>query len=67
MNATLYTTHCPVCEMLEKALKEHDIPFVIEEDVSSLLEKGFKSVPVLKVGEEYMKAKEAFQWINQYK
>ncbi len=62
----LYTTHCPVCDMLEKALKQHNIPFLIEEDVSFLIEKGFKSVPVLKVGENHLKAKEAFQWIKQY-
>ena len=61
----LYTTHCPVCEMLEKSLKEHNIPYIIEEDVSSLIEQGFKSVPVLKIGEKYLKAKEAFQWINE--
>lgn len=63
----LYTTHCPVCDMLEKALKQHNISFVIEEDVSPLIERGFKSVPVLKVGEVYMKAKEAFQWLEQSK
>ena len=61
----LFTTHCPVCEMLEKSLKEHGIPYVIEEDVSSLIELGFKSVPVLKVGEEYLKAKDAFKWIEK--
>lgn len=63
----LYTTHCPVCEMLEKALREHKIPFVVEEDVSPLLQQGFKSVPILKVGDAYLKAKEAFQWINENK
>lgn len=60
----LFTTHCPVCEMLQQALDSKNIFYEIREDVEEIKAHGFTHVPVLKVAGKYMNAKEALAWVK---
>ena len=60
----LYSTHCPKCKVLETKLKQKGIQYTEIDDVSGLIEKGFKSAPVLKVGDKYLEFSDANKYIN---
>lgn len=45
----LYTIHCPKCKILEKKLEKSDIVYEINEDIEEMMEKGFKTAPILEV------------------
>ena len=68
----LYTIGCPQCNALERKLKEKNINFVcknISEDegaLTKLYALGFEHVPILQVGNEFMKYKQALTWIGGY-
>ena len=68
----LYTIGCPQCNALERKLKEKNISFVCknisedEEALTKLYALGFEHVPVLQVGNEFMKYKQALMWIGGY-
>lgn len=64
MSLILYTTHCPKCKVLESKLKEKGIEYKEETDVSKLVEKGFKTVPVLEADGQLMPFYEANKYIN---
>jgi len=61
----LYSNNCPQCKCLEKMLKEKNIDFKEVNDIDLMLEKGFKSMPMLQVGEAIMKYVEALQWVKK--
>ena len=61
----LYTTHCPKCEVLYKKLNLADIKFEIIEDMTAIIEQGFKSAPILEVDGNFLDFKKAVDWINQ--
>lgn len=62
---TFYSTNCPRCAVLEKKLREADIPFTSEHDCSSLPALGFDSAPVLDVDGRKMNFTEAIQWLRE--
>lgn len=64
MSITLYTTHCPKCEVLYKKLEAAGLQFEICENVDELVDLGFKTVPILKVDEEFLDFKKAVDWIK---
>lgn len=61
---TLYSTHCPKCHVLEMKLRKKGIDFNLVEDTDKLIEMGFKSAPILQVGDRYMDFAEANGYIN---
>lgn len=61
----LYTTHCPICIMLEKKLRDKNISYTENNDVEEMKRLGFSSVPVLKVDDKYMMATEAIEFLNK--
>lgn len=61
---TLYTTHCPLCSVLEKKLKAKNIDFVMVDDTSKILELGFNSVPVLQIDDKFLTFTDANNYIN---
>lgn len=65
---TLYTTHCPKCNVLEKKLQAARVEFTVCEDLQKMLQLGFKSTPVLVVDKEdpYF-FKEACIWADEMK
>lgn len=64
MKVTLYSTHCPKCNVLEKKLKTKNIEYEEVNDVEIMKEKGYLAVPVLEVDGMVMNFKMANDWIN---
>lgn len=64
MKITLYSTHCPKCNVLKKKLKTKNIEYEEVNDVEVMKEKGYLTVPVLEVDGESMNFKKASDWIN---
>jgi predicted DCC family thiol-disulfide oxidoreductase YuxK len=62
-NIVLYSTHCPLCKGLEKALNNKNIIYSICTDIEQMKELGIKSVPVLSVDGELMRNKDALKWV----
>lgn len=65
MNIILHSTHCPKCKVLELKLKQKNINFEENNDVKLMMEKGFKSAPVLEVDGIVYNFKEAVEWIGE--
>jgi len=66
LKVTLYSTHCPICNMVETKLKEKGITYQEVNDTNIMLNKGFKTVPMLEVDNKIMNSSEAIQFINTY-
>lgn len=64
MNVVLYSTHCPRCNVLEKKLKQKNIDYREVNDVETMKEKGYLTVPILEVDGTSMDFKIANDWIN---
>lgn len=65
MNVTLYSTHCPKCLVLEQKLKAKNIKYEEVNDVSAMLDLGFKQAPILKVDNSFLAFADAVRWINE--
>ena len=66
MEVKLYTTHCPRCNVLEKKLNQKNIEFELIDnfDIQDMVNKGFKTAPILEVDGKYMMYVEAIEWVN---
>ena len=64
MSVVLYSTNCPMCNVLEKKLVQKDIAFDEINDVEVMRKKGFLSAPMLEVDGDIMSFKEAIDWMN---
>ena len=60
----LYSTKCPMCNVLEKKLIQKNITFEEINYVNIMKSKGILSVPVLEVNGNIMNFKEAVNWVN---
>lgn len=65
MSVVLHSTHCPKCKVLELKLKQKNINFEENNDVEIMVQKGFKSAPVLEVDGVVYNFKEAVDWIGE--
>lgn len=65
MNIVLYSTKCPKCKVLEAKLKQSNIEFKEINDVEVMVQKGFKSAPLLEVDGVVYNFKEAVEWIKE--
>ena len=61
---TLHTTNCPKCKVLETKLMEKKVPYIINENVYSMLELGIRNAPVLEVEDQLLDFAEAVKWVN---
>ena len=66
---TLYSTHCPKCRVIEKKLELAKIEYTEvdakdPEVIEMLSEKGFRQMPILQVGENFIVFAEAVKWIG---
>ena len=61
---TLYSTGCPRCKVLAQKLDTANINYSISNNIDEIMTKGFMSVPVLKVNDEYMDFGTAIKWVN---
>lgn len=67
---TLYTTHCPMCGVLEKKLRGAKIEFDTVDDKDTVVNIGrenkIMSAPILKVDDKVMNFTDAVKWVNEY-
>ena len=64
MNITLYSTHCPKCNVLETKLKQKNINYTEVNDMAVMQEKGFDFMPMLEVDGVVYNFKDAVEWIG---
>lgn len=64
MQITLFTTHCPKCQILEAKLKQKQIDYVECDDVERMKNLGVFSAPILEVGEEILDFNAAIKWLS---
>ena len=62
---TLYTIHCPKCNILEKKLNVAGITYLRIDDRKEIAKQGFDLMPVLEVDDKIMGFKEAVDWVNE--
>lgn len=67
MDIKLYSTHCPKCSVIAKKLEQKGIDFELIDDfdIQILIDKGFRSAPILVVNDEYMEFNKANEWIKE--
>ncbi len=63
-NLTLYTNGCPKCKVIKSKLEAKNIPFTENTNVEELISLGIQSLPVLKVGDEFLNFVNANTWVN---
>lgn len=60
----LFSNGCPKCKILKSKLDAKDLKYEESDDIDFLIEKGFKSVPILFTDETYMEFNEAISYVN---
>lgn len=63
----LYSTGCPRCSVLKHKLDAHGILYSEVNDMDAMLAKGFRSTPMLEIGERTMDFTEAVKYLNELK
>lgn len=61
----LYSTGCPQCQILKTKMNLKNISFVENTSKDDMIKHGFKSAPMLQVGDKFMTFIEAIQWIKE--
>lgn len=61
----LYSTNCPKCKVLKKKLEQKNIPFIENNNIEEMKEKGIYEVPVLEKDGILFNFTEAINKINQ--
>ena len=46
----LYSTHCPMCMLVERQLQGKNIKYEKCDDIEKIKELGFSHVPILEIG-----------------
>ena len=64
MKVILYTNGCPQCKILKIKLDEKNIEYEVFDDVELMLEKGFRSMPMLEKDGEIMIFPKALEWVK---
>lgn len=62
---TLFSTECPKCRVLEHKLNQNKIAYEKSSDIQEVIDNGFMSAPVLKLGDDYMDFVTAINWLNE--
>ena len=65
LNVTLFSTHCPRCNVLSTKLKQKSIDYEEINDVDVMVQKGFTAVPMLEVDGVVYDFKQAVEWIGE--
>jgi len=61
----LYSNDCKNCKLLKSRLDLKNVQYEISNDMDFLIQKGFKSVPILKKDDQFMTFFEAIQWLKE--
>lgn len=60
---TLYTTHCPQCEVLKHQLDANKFKYTVCDNVETMAAMGLRAAPALEVNGELKGFKDAMQWL----
>lgn len=63
----LYSTDCPKCKVLESKLQAANIGYIKSDSFENILKLGFRTAPVLQVGNKYFNFSDAIKWLNERK
>lgn len=58
---------CPKCKILIEKLKANNFPFTETTDLEEVINRGFRSAPVMCVNGNYLQFRDACNWIEQNK
>ena len=61
----LYSTGCPKCKIIKTKLDKANIEYEIISDMNIMLNKGFKSVPMLEVDNKVLNFNEIVSWLSE--
>lgn len=62
----LYTTHCPVCKTLKKALDDNGIDYEVVDDYETMSKVGISNAPTLSVNGKLLKSSDAFKYCKKH-
>ncbi len=62
----LYSNGCPKCNVIKNKLNAKNVSYVENNNVEELVSLGIQTLPVLKVGNEFLSFAEANAWVNNY-
>ena len=65
MDVIFYSTHCSMCNVLEKKLKAKQNDDSEINDVDVMMKKRIMSAPCLEVDGKMMRYGEAIKWVNE--
>ena len=65
IKVTFYSNNCPRCKILQQKLDEKGVIYEKVSDMNILIQKGFKSVPMLEVDGNIMNYLEAINWVKE--
>ena len=68
MKITLYSTGCPQCTVLKTKLDQNGFEYTLvtgQEAVEAITALGFKSAPILQVGDQCYKFMDAVKWMKE--
>lgn len=61
---TIFTDeNCPRCKILKQRLKDNNLNYDIG-DIQEIVEKGYSTIPILKVNDRYLQFGESIEWIK---
>lgn len=60
----LYSNGCPKCKVLKAKLEAKNIAFTENNNVQELIPMDIKTLPVLKVDENFLNFLTANEWVN---
>ena len=65
-NIVIYTTAtCPRCKVLKQKMKQKNIEYTEINDIQTVIEMGYQTVPVIKINDKILTFSEANKWINE--
>lgn len=67
METVLYGNNCPRCFSLKAQLKAKNIKFKESNNLDLIIEKGFRSMPILQINNEFMDYNTAVDWVKKGK
>lgn len=62
----LYSTGCPKCKALAGRLTNNNIKFEVSNDIKELINKGYKSAPMVKINDQYFNYKQVMTMLKEH-
>lgn len=63
MEIIIFSNGCPKCEVLKTKMDNANLNYKTSTDFQEIIDRGFETLPVLKVNNEYLDFVSAVKWI----